>query len=519
MLWSRLVVALAVGLALVVSGCGGGGEDGKREVTDPVAEALAHVSRDAALVVVAKSDFRRGEGGVLRDLLERFPGSELVVGQVKSHFEKGGVEFDRDIAPLLGNDVVLAVPSGASAGERHGGIAVTVAPDEGKLDDVVSAAVKRGALREAAPRARYRGAALYARRRGALAVKGPVVVVAEDTRAVRAALALRARGGGLTPGVLRSRLAGMPGDALVRVIGDARPLLAHTRTMKEATAASAAKAAKLARLARVPWFAALRRFAATVTAAGDGLRLRFRAETPATGRSLRESAFPLATGPEPPAPVGDAPLVVGIRDPAQVIAFAQQAAEAIAPGKLRALSVAKTVIEGTRGIDLDEDVVAQLTGTTTVRSDLRRVSVRAQVRDPRAMATTLDRLLPLMPSLLHGLGIRDASVSKRSGRYVIERDGEQLAVYVLDRDALVVTTDRTEEVGGPGSPRPSPRVPKGPGALVARLDAAGLQTLVIRLLGLPPAARFALGALGDVTLAVRMEHDRLEGRAAVQVSP
>jgi hypothetical protein len=499
-------------VALVAAGCGGGGKD---KVAEPVAEALAHVPRDAALVVVGATDFDEGQGAAARDLLERFPGSEFAVERLKALVAKRGLEFDRDVAPLLGNDVVLAIPDvapsrGAGTPDKaaHPFLAAGVAPDEEKLDRAIDAAVKRRALRKGTS---HRGADLYTRAgHGALAVKGAVAVLGNDTRTVRAALDRRALGAGLTPAVMRTRLAGVPGaatgadapdEALLRIFGDFRPLLAHRHA---------------ARIRRVPWAASLRRFAATVTATRDGVQLRFRADNEG---ALQESQHPLPLGAAAPSPTGDAPIVVGVRDLAHVIEFAQQVASAVAPGQLQRFATAKTVIKFARGIDLDEDVFGQFTGTTTIRSDLRSVSIRARLRDPKAMRKTLDSLRILMPSFLHGAGIRGASVDETSGgRFVVERDGEEIAAYGLDGDALVVTTDRTEEIAAPGATKPSPGVPKGPGALVGRVSPKALQDLVIRVLGLPPVARVALGALGDATFAIRAERQHIEGRADLKIS-
>ena len=74
-------------------------------------------------------------------------------------------------------------------------------------------------------------------------------------------------------------------------------------------------------LAGTRWARSLRDGAAVLTTRGTELRVPFRITGDPGG--LTPADLPIATGPQPPAARGSAPLVVGLRDPAQTVAFAR----------------------------------------------------------------------------------------------------------------------------------------------------------------------------------------------------
>jgi hypothetical protein len=226
----------------------------------------------------------------------------------------------------------------------------------------------------------------------------------------------------------------------------------------------------------------------------------------------------LATGLASPAPSGDAPLVVGIRDASHILAFAQGVGAILAPDKLSALDAGKTLLRLIGGVDLDEDLFRQFPGTTTVLSDLRTFSVRADARDPGALSKALDRIKPLTGRLLDGIGLSGAGVDEHNGIYSVRRGGRTIARYAAVGKALVVTTDPRVKLAAIAAARPSNTTPERRGALTLRLKGQAIQDVLVRLLKLPPIAKLALAPLQGATGAVRAERNRIEGTIDVTIS-
>jgi len=352
---AALVLAIAVSTGLL-TGCGGG----KKAPTaaGARAQALSYVPADAPLVALVSTDIDHGQGAVAKALVHHFPGSALVLAQLESRLESNTGLTYGDIRPLLGNEIVLSVPSAAALSSHTAPQITWVTRDGGKLAKAVSKVAKRGGLRGAGS---YRGAALYVGPLVGVAVRGADLVVAPSAAAVRAALDQRARGGGLTPGQLGAQLRGFTGPGLARVTGDAGALL---RAIRPPTAAL-----------RVPWVAALGRFGGALTATSSGLQVRFRVDT--SGGDIVDPDVPIATGTGGPAPAGSAPLVVALRNAAHIIAFAERAAEHVVPKQFAAFRTAEATIRAATGVDLDGQVVQQLTRTTTIK--IGRASCRERV--------------------------------------------------------------------------------------------------------------------------------------------
>jgi hypothetical protein len=500
----RLRLLAITALVLTFTGCDGG--DGKGG-PDTTAVALSFVPANAPLVVVASTDFEHGQGAVARDLSGRLPGS---VALLESLATRLGLDQTRDVRPLLGHDIVLSIPDRAAAAGHHL-LGDTVAGDPAGVRAAVAAHVGSGSW---IAQGRYRGAALYRivvknvpKKSATVAVRGSVILISDNAPVVRRALDLGAQGGGLQPAALRERLGDLPVDALVRVVGDARPLLS----------AHAARG-HMAAVRALPWITALRRFAGTVRLDSQGIHARFRLDT--AGRKLADADVPLATGPASPAPAGSAPLVAGLRNAAHTLAFAEQVGRALKPDAFQGLDAAKPLLRLLTGVDLDDDVIGQFTGTTTLLSDLRHFSLRADARDAGKLASALHDLESLVPRLLSAVGLPDASVDGQGKDvWVVRRAGKALARYGVVRGAFVVTTDPAANLATIAAARPAPGGSRrAQGALTARLTGPALQGALIRLLGLPPIARLALTRLGDGTASVRAERDHVEAAADLRIS-
>src|SRR3712207_6223488 len=102
----RLMTLCAVlATALIAAGCGGGG--GSASV-----EALSFFPQDSPLVISIETDPKGEQYKRLNGLLGKFP----FAGQVRQQFQQGfnsssGLDFEKDVKPILGNDFIVGVPN------------------------------------------------------------------------------------------------------------------------------------------------------------------------------------------------------------------------------------------------------------------------------------------------------------------------------------------------------------------------------------------------------------------------
>jgi hypothetical protein len=354
----RATVLLTIA-AIAFTGCGGGGSKAKTPaIADPLGEALAYLPRDAPVLAAIATDVEHGQGAAARNLVERFPGAELAVANVRERIDAiTGLPATGDVAPLLGNDLTAAQTS-------SGPFVAWVVKDAQTLRTLLDDEVAQNILDTGAE---SEGFATYTRTGTLIAVKG-AVVVAGAPMPVREALARRARSAGMTRALFTARLRGLPADALVRAEGNPRLL-------------------ESVGLPSPAYLGALSRFALTVRADANGLHARMRA-------AASPDDLPIPLGAQAPMPLGRTNgATVGVRDPRHVIRFALRRLQGTQPGIKR----------------LNRDVIDQLSRTATVWSpDLSVVTVSAPVADPGRVARALKSLQPLMDRTLAAAGVSGA---------------------------------------------------------------------------------------------------------------
>src|SRR5207302_8480342 len=109
-------------------------------------------------------------------------------------------------------------------------------------------------------------------------------------------------------------IASLPKDSLIDAFGNLTGVL------------STPKAAKAR---RVPWIAAIRGYAASLTGGPSGVSLDFKVDT--GGSSITPAQPPIPRGSTPPGFAGTLPIEVGVRDPAQLLSFIEGAVQATSP--------------------------------------------------------------------------------------------------------------------------------------------------------------------------------------------
>ena len=316
----------------------------------------------------------------------------------------------------------------------------------------------------------------------AAAARDGVVVVAPSPADLKAAEAsASAPSAKYARATFDRRFAGLPAAAGARVAFDPKVLLAQRSPEAADTA----------------WGRSLRDGAAVLTVAGAQLRVPFRITADPVGLNVTD--LPLATGPQPPQARGSAPVVAGLRDPAQTLAFARQA------GLLQQLDLLDE-LPGFLKPDLTNLGPNGTVTSTTL--DLQHLTARFEPPDPGDWATKLgriDTLAGLAGSLVPG----DLKIDHRDGVYTLTSNGELVARAGVYGRALVLSNDPTADLRAAAAAPAAPTPPGAAGALTARLRSSVLATQIPELIrtrigDLTAWARAELtGVTGELRLALR----------------
>lgn len=498
---SRRPLALTAALALIAAllllpGCGSSDKKTKSAAGGATGEALSYFPAKPGLVALIETDPNGAQIKAAEDLLKRFPGSDALLQKLKAEIDKTGVDFDRDVKPLLGNDVALG--TGGSGGLSSLLISF-VANDQAKLKALIARQLKAGKLKKSGE---HGGATVYADgRTTVVAVQGATVVIADTVAIVSAALDRHDKGGGLTVDAFDKPFSGdIPKDGLVRISGNAPALLASP-------------GAATAR--RVPWVAALGAFAVSLKAESGAVTLDARVDT--SHGDLSEADLPIAPGSDSAPLAGDGPIRVALRDPAHVIEFAQRAAQSISPASFAAFAAAKAAINLRFGVDLDRDVIAQLTGTAQLSTDLHSFQLRVGLKDPAAMKATLAKLAPILPDFLSGAGLSGLKVdSLPGGTYSLGRNGKLVANFGVVGDSLVVVNSGLVDLKRFAHPTEHP-VDGARGALAASVSGDTIAKAIGKALGLGSLSSVVLGAIDDATGWIEVSPSELRAHAVLKI--
>ena len=316
----------------------------------------------------------------------------------------------------------------------------------------------------------------------AAAARDGVVVVAPSPADLKAAEAsASAPSAKYARATFDKRFAGLPAAAGARVAFDPKPLLAQRSPQAANTA----------------WGRSLRDGAAVLTVAGAELGVPFRITADPVGLSAAD--LPLATGPQPPQARGSAPLVAGLRDPAQTLAFARQA------GLLQQLDL----LDQLPGFLKPDLTNLGPNGTVTSSAlDLTHLTARFEPPDPGDWETKLGRIDTLAglagKAVLGGL-----SIDHRDGVYTITNNGRLIARVGVYGRALVLSDDPNANLRAAAAAPAAPTPPGAAGALTARLRSSVLATQIPELIrarvgDLTAWARAELtGVTGELRLALR----------------
>ena len=304
---SLTVPALLAAAAIAFAGCGGGDD----EASSSLDEALGHLPEDSGFALVASTNLDDYDS--FRELVEKFPFAGRIEEMLKQSLEQGDVDFDDQIRPLLGNEVVIGTDNNASFLDDESDTPFVMAietEDAGKLEDLAeSGGGERTGESE--------GYDLYTGEDDDtfLAIKDEVLVLSNDQATLENALKQRGEDDRLTEDDVETAFEDLPEDAPLRAYVNVQALLAASPETEEAL--------------KVEWVDHIETLGLSLEATDDAVAFDAALRTDPEG--LSDDDLPLASGSEAPQVLeredGSAEVVFGLRDPSQVIDFALATAE------------------------------------------------------------------------------------------------------------------------------------------------------------------------------------------------
>ena len=380
-------VALIAVLALVASGCGGTEAGGSGNAGD----ALAYLPSDAATVLFLSTDVDGDQWNAVDEHVYRPAEAEsdaprTLDGLFEETARRVGLDWQDDVKPLLGDDIVVAVegdPLDLLGGDGESTITAALDTSGGDVDEVLEKA-KLERAGEANGATLYSGPGSNEIR---VAVEDGVLVFGEDEVAVRRAVERRDSGDGIDESAVEDGLAGLPENALVRGYGSLDDLKAQ-ETFR--------------RFAGLPLVEGLESWGLAVTFRGAKLDadLALRLDE----SKVDEGDLPLVTGAESPEVViRDRELSGGNRNQSQTTAFLLRALRIGYPDSR--FVKAADAIEQKLGIDFEQEILRQFNGPSAsyVSPDGEIFAARSEVRDPDALREVLPKIAPHLPPLIEGL--------------------------------------------------------------------------------------------------------------------
>jgi hypothetical protein len=245
-------------------------EQGLERPAEPRRAALSYIPANSPFVLTAATTSNPGG----QALVNRLPDLALAETALFARLRQLGIDYNADVRPLFGNPIVGGLVLHGANGARNQFVAAWVTKDQSKLEALLKK-LEPG-LQKLGTRD---GATVYSLGELALATDDATVVFASTQPELNAALDRQAHGGGITPNDYSKAFTGLPQNGRLQVFGSLSQVLSMP---------SAAKAQS------VPWVAALRGYAASISESSAGLTFQYRLDT--TGRSLSESDLPIASG-------------------------------------------------------------------------------------------------------------------------------------------------------------------------------------------------------------------------------
>ena len=496
----RLPAVLALLACLTVTAlaaCGGDDEE-----TGALGSGLAYLPNDTPFAVAIDTNLDGDQYKAVDSILGKFPidapsVKELLREQLVGDGSR--VDFEQDVEPILGNPFVVGatdVTSFLDSSETQDFVAAIKAKDKDALDELIEKTDPRE-IGEVA------GATKYEDGGSSFAVEDDMVIFAGSSERLDQALERADGDDHLDEVTFDAALEDLPQDAAARVYSDLQGLIGSEPARK------------------VEWVGALRTLGLTASAREDELEVQLNVRTDPDG--LGDEDLPIAAGDgAPPVLSREGEVGLGIRNPAQILQFAEAAAQAVNPRGFGDYARAKQTLDSGLDISIDDDLVGQLTGdlAASIAPD-GGFGVRAEVERPEALTRTLAKVADVLPRFAEGAGFGEVRIDKPSGGEDIytlsQADGDDIAFGVVD--GVLVVADDPAEAEELAAEEPE-SVEGAEGAVVMRSDGQQLANAVIEEFGpsLGLSGFNALGAqlftdsFGELSGSLSASTDGLRGR-------
>jgi hypothetical protein len=478
-------VLVAVGFSFVAAGCGAARSS---STGSPLGTELSYLPNGSLLVATIATDPQGTAAQNLTGFLGAIPIAKFAIAGLEQNLASHGLSYQREIEPLFGNPIVFGALTVSTGSPLSGSsfVAAWITKSQSTLDGLIKSLPHARAIGSAD------GATLYRRGSTTMAVDGATVVLGSSLAQVKAALDRHAHGGGMTAADFSKAIGNLPPNTLVQAVG----------TLSSVLGSPGAGSAE-----HIPWVGAIRGYAASLSATSTGLSLQFRLDT--SGGSLTAADLPIASGTGPPELAGTLPIVVGVRDPAQTIAFAEAIERSVAPAAYARFTRRQSAARRTTGVDLNT-FASLLTGNLIVESDGHTTIGRAEVSDPARAARELAKLLGVVRDLLPTA----TGVTRQPGGFYAIKNarGQALELGLVGREFVAGVAKPAQLKAfatAPAAPAPNAQGPIAVRiSLLALLGFAGGNAAPTSTLGL--AGSF-LSGLGNVTGSASATRNALTG--------
>lgn len=487
-----LTIVVAIAAALIASGCGSSSS------SDQLSTALSYMPKNSPVVVAINTDLNSDQAKQIGNIVKKVPqGGQALQRLQQTITSSSGTDFNKDIKPLLGNDLVVAIPTVQDLRQSNSPtIEAIKVKDAGKA----KAAISKNATKIGSSH----GADIYRDKTGGnlTALDGDVIVGADSRALLDQALANK-DGDHVSKDDFNSALSGLDQASIVRGTADLQAIIANSSNSAQAR--------------KIKYVNALRDLGFTLAARNNSLAVDFQSKT----EGLSESDLPIASGTSS-APVIKRPAEVnlGIRDPQQIYNFVISSLQAANPQQFGQFTAGKQQIEQKLGVNIDKDIVGQLTGNAAVSisTDSKGdFAARADVKDPTAFKASLTKVTKGLPGLAKQFGGSPIGVSVPKGGngfFAIDSGGRKI-VYTVTKNTFVVASDPAR--AAQFSVQSPSAVPGAQGAVALDIDTKSVVDQQLQKQGVSPAILGFTSFLGDLTGYLRADTGQTRGNVTLKI--
>jgi hypothetical protein len=478
-----LFAVLTLAATFAIAGCGSSGSSG---AANPTVEALSYFPTSSPLVLTLATAPEAGSIKGAHVLLHKLPAVALAETALFARLSQLGFDYNKDIRPLFGNPVVLGFLGTTVSGTQTPFVLAWVTKSASTLNRLIKK-LSSGFQSTGS----HDGAKLYVASGAAIAIDGATLLFSRSTPLLESALDRHAHNQGFSSAQYAKSTTGISQSALMQVFGDLTGVLSTPTTAKAR---------------RVPWVGAIKGYGASISAGPAGLTIQYHVDT--SGSPLSTSQLPIASGSTAASVTGDLPIQAGVRDPAQIIDFAEAATQTTSPASYAQFLKHLTTLKQKTGFDLNA-LVAMLTGDLNVESDTHTTIARAQVSNPSAVASMLASLAKAPAGAL-AKGSHLASLG--GGLYSVKTSKQALTLGVIG-DELAVGKATPAQLRTFAS-APTATATTSTGSVTFRIALAELLHITLKH---PPSATVQqlYNLLGDVTGSASATTSGLTGTATL----